>query len=340
MSKTIHQISSTHKHLKWSRHIPPVLSVPSGAELDFDLADGSGNQIDRANTAAGTAFKNLNFADVDPAVGPVYVEGAVAGDVLRVEILKLEETSDFGWTAIFPGFGLLQEDDDFKFDAAAEAADSHLEARRIKIWDLAGAREKGYVVFKDGIHVPYAPFLGLIGVAPAEGEHSTVPPLDTGGNLDSRYITEGSTLYLPVRVPGALLSLGDGHVAQGDGEVCGTAVEVRMRARIRVTVEKGKEKGWVKSPGVLTGKSQKRGPPAVETGNGKEYICLGIDSDIREATKKAVRGVMDWLEAEKGLTRIEAYMLCSVAGSLRMCEVVDMPNYAIGFAMPLDTFVS
>ncbi|KAI0132129.1 hypothetical protein BJ170DRAFT_612538 [Xylariales sp. AK1849] len=316
MAHSFH-IHSHTRHLKWSAAIPPVLTVPQGAEVTFDLHDGGNNQIRPDNAA--TALEDFDFSQADPGHGPVFVEGAEPGDVLKIEFLELR-TADYGWTAILTGFGIL--------------ADEFTE-QRLKIWDLKGARERGYVVFKDGIHVPYSPFLGMIGVAPAEGEHGTVPPLETGGNIDTRHITVGSTLFLPVKVLGALLSAGDGHAAQGDGEVCGTAIETPCTARVRVTVEKGRE--WVKSPVIVTAPSDTR--PELKVGDGREFIYLGIDSDLKEATRKAVRGAVSWLVQEKGLERDEAYMLASVAGSLKMCEVVDMPNYAIGFAVPLGIFV-
>lgn len=306
--------------------------------------------------AAETALSSFDVSKADPGVGPIYVEGAEAGDVLRVDFLAIEPVVDFGWTAVFPGFGLLRDDDEF-------ASGGH----GVKIFDLGtpGSKDwvadRGYIVFRPGtkraageetpdreeIRIPYRPFLGLVGIAPAEGEHSMIPPLEaTGGNIDTRWLGVGSSLYLPVQVPGALLSLGDGHAAQGDGEVCGTAIETRMRARIRVSVEKNEkgEKRWVRSPWVLTAK-QPQGEPRRRSGlegaeEGREFMCLGVHGDPAEATRRAVRGVVEWLGAEKGLDATEAYMLVSVAGNLRMCEVVDMPNYAIGCAVPLDIFVS
>ncbi|KAI1346859.1 hypothetical protein F5Y01DRAFT_262642 [Xylaria sp. FL0043] len=341
-----------NSHLRWSRDIPPVLTVPSGSEITLELPDGGGNQITRENAADGTALTSFDLSRADPGVGPIYIEGAEPGDVLRVDILAVEPLVDYGWTAIFPGFGLLS--DEFATgDSGTENAGGVL-----KILDLSRpgtedwVADRGYVVFRKGtregkgdssapedgvvkeeIRIPYRPFLGLVGLAPAEGEHSMIPPLRTGGNIDTRWCGVGSALFLPVEVPGALLSLGDGHVAQGDGEVCGTAIETRVRASVRVTVEKGKEKGWVRSPWVLTAGT------ATSSATGGEYMCLGIDADLREATRKAVRGVVEWLCAEKALERAEAYMLVSVSGMLRMCEVVDMPNYAIGCAIPLDIFV-
>ncbi|KAI1112791.1 hypothetical protein F5Y14DRAFT_242341 [Nemania sp. NC0429] len=364
-----------HSHLRWSRSIPPVLTVASGAEITLELPDGGGNQITRENAAAGTALSSFDLSQADPGIGPIYVEGAEPGDVLRVDFLAIEPLVDFGWTAVFPGFGLLSDDDEF-----ADVGHGVL-----KILDLGTpgggdwVADRGYIVFRRGasqkkasvadgngneregkvkgeirtrgeeeeeeeeeeIRIPYRPFLGLVGVAPAEGEHSMIPPRETGGNIDTRWLGVGGSLFLPVQVRGALLSLGDGHAAQGDGEVCGTAVETRMRARIRVSVEKGK--AWVRSPWVLTpARERERERERENSGGGgeqREFMCLGVHSDLREATKRAVRGVVEWLAAEKGLDRAEAYMLVSVAGHLRMCEVVDMPNYAIGCAIPLDIFV-
>jgi acetamidase/formamidase len=159
--------------------------------------------------------------------------------------------------------------------------------------------------------------------------------------------TVGATLYLPVNVPGALFSCGDGHAAQGDGEVCGTAIETPMTARLRLTVEKKAERearGWkdgrkLDCPHYVTPrKGREEIEDEVEADRG-EYAALGIHEDIREASRMAVRGVIDWLESEKGLSRVEGYMLCSVAGKLRMSEVVDMPNYAVSCALPLSVFL-
>ncbi|OTB05449.1 hypothetical protein M426DRAFT_10490 [Hypoxylon sp. CI-4A] len=324
-----HHLPSTHQHLRWSSAIAPALRVSSGDEITLDLPDGGGNQITRENAAANTAFETFEFAKSDPVVGPVFVEEAEVGDVLRVDILDVTPAADFGWSAVFRGFGILHGDAEF---AEGEQA--------LKIWDLQTAAQDGYLVFKPSsprILIPYAPFLGVVGLAPSPGaaDQPTIPPMpETGGNIDTRYVTAGSSLFLPVRARGALLSCGDAHAAQGDGEICGTAVEMRATARLRVAVQKGAS--WVKSPWVLTAPARK-----TETLGGEErdYMCLGIDSDLTEATRKAVRGIIDWLEADKGLTRVEAYMLASVAGNLKMCEVVDMPNYAIGCSIPLSIFV-
>lgn len=303
-----------HVHLKWNNAIAPILTVDSGAEVSFDLLDGGHNQFTPESTAADVP--NFNLALADPAIGPVYVNGAEPGDVLKIDFLSLE-TAEYGWTAIMPAFGLLE----------AEFPEPQL-----KIWDLSD-KSKNYAVFKAGIHIPLRPFLGVVGIAPeTKGEFSTIPPYETGGNIDTKHITAGSTLYLPVKVAGALFSCGDGHAAQGDGEVCGTAIETPMKATVRLTVEKNKP--WVKSPHYLTNPVD---PAAVA--NKGEYAALGIDSDLLEASKKALRSLIEWLVATKGLTRVEAYMLASVAADLKIAEAVDMPNFAVACSLPLSVFV-
>lgn len=300
--------------MKWDRSLTPALTVDSGSEISFDLLDGGSNQI--TATSDITAVQNFDVSRGDPAFGPVYINSASPGDVLKVEFLSLKP-ADYGWTACLPGsfeFGLL--------------ADEYPEAS-LKIWDLSKGED--FAVFKEGIHVPIKPFLGVVGVARGEeGEFSTIPPYETGGNIDCKYITQGSVLYLPVKVPGALFSCGDGHAAQGDGEVCGTAIETPMKATIRLTVEK--DKPWVQSPHFLI-------PPQPVTVDKGEYAALGIDSDLREASRKALRGLIAWLVAEKGLDSQEAYMLSSVAANLKIAEIVDMPNYAVACSLPLSIFV-
>ncbi|KAH8820115.1 hypothetical protein F5884DRAFT_762898 [Xylogone sp. PMI_703] len=316
MAHSFH-VARDKAHLKWSNALKPVLTVESGQTISFDLLDGGHNQFTESSTVADVPKFDLAMAD--PAIGPVFVNGAEPGDVLRVDFLDLK-TADYGWTAIMKGFGLLS--DEFPDPA-------------LKIWDLRGAQERGYAVFKDGIHVPIRPFLGVVGVAHKEaGEFSTIPPYETGGNIDCRHITVGSSLFLPVRTPGALFSCGDGHAAQGDGEVCGTAIETPMKATVRLTVEKGKK--WVETPHYHTTGKEVEG---VKVENKGEYAVLGIDADLREASRKAVRGLISWLVGEKGLSREEAYMLASVAADLKIAEAVDMPHYGVACSLPLNVFV-
>jgi len=310
-------VNRSQHHLKWSKSVPPALTVDSGATVTFDTVDGSNGQI--TSTSTVEAVSKFDIALADPVFGPVYVRGAEPGDALEVEVLDLQ-TADWGWTAIVPGFGLLG-------DEFAEP--------QLKIWPLPKTADGLYATFKDGIRIPLRPFLGEMGVAPGEdGEFSTIPPLDTGGNLDCRHLTVGSSLFLPVKVPGALFSCGDGHAAQGDGEVCGSAIETPLRATLRFTVRKGHH--WVSSPHYFC--------PAQKQIAGFEdlgcYAALGIDSDLREATRKAVRGIINYLTQSRGLSRVEAYMLASVVVDLKLAEVVDMPNFAVAASVPLSIFVN
>lgn len=315
MGTSSFHINRGQNHLKWSKTVAPALTVDSGAIVSFDTIDGSNGQITKTSTV--DAVPKFDLALADPVFGPVYVNGAEPGDALEIEILGLE-TADWGWTAIMPGFGLL--------------ADEFPEPQ-LKLWHLSSPAEQPYALFKDGIHIPIRPFLGEMGVAPgADGEFSTIPPLDTGGNIDCRHLTVGTKLFLPVQTPGALFSCGDGHAAQGDGEVCGSAIETPMRATLRLTVRKNHD--WVVSPHYLCPPL----PPIAGFEDRGCYAALGIDSDLREATRKSLRGIINYLMGTRGLTRVEAYMLASVAVDLKLAEVVDMPNFAVAASLPLNIF--
>ncbi|VDB98139.1 unnamed protein product [Peniophora sp. CBMAI 1063] len=310
-------VNQAQKHLAWDNSLPHVVTIESGETVIFDCPDASNGQS--RQTTVADSLKPSGSTTLDPVSGPIYITGAKAGDVLRVEVLKLE-TADWGWTAALPGFGLLAEE----FDAEGLTP-------ALTIWKLD--RENGWTSFDEekGIRIRLRPFYGEMGVARSElGKHSTIPPYNTGVNIDTRHVVAGSTLYLPVEVDGALFSCGDGHVAQGDGEVAGSAIEPPIKATLRFTVLKDKK--HVKTPHIKT-------PPAPASAAGEEhYITTGVESNLLDATKAAVRYMIDTLVAEKGLTRVEAYFLCSVAGDLRLHEVVDMPNYVVGMMMPLSIF--
>jgi acetamidase/formamidase len=221
---------------------------------------------------------------------------------------------DWGWTALIPGFGLL----------ADEFPEPWLRISGVEA-------ERGRVVFAEGIELPYEPFPGTIGVAPAEpGTHSIVPPSRWGGNMDTKHLRVGTTLYLPVGVNGALFSVGDTHSAQGDGEVCGTAIETAMDVSLRLSVRRDfriDAPQYRVPPGAL--------PRAEVTGY---HVSTGVAPDLMEATKQAVRATMEHLVDRHGLSREEAYALCSVAVDLRIHEVVDAPNWVVGAFLPDDIF--
>ena len=207
---TIHQ-----HHYGWDNSLAPAVRIAPGESLEFDVADAAGGQLGAASTVLDVG--RLNFAKINPVNGPVFVDGAAPGDVLKITLLEFAP-SGWGWTANIPGFGLLA--DEFKEPA-------------LHLWQY-DAKTLAPALFGRWGKVPLKPFTGTIGVAPAEpGMHSVVPPRRVGGNMDVRDIALGTELFLPVEVAGALFSVGDTHAAQGDGEVCGTAIESPMRVALR-----------------------------------------------------------------------------------------------------------
>lgn len=311
--RTIH-VHRKQWHLAWDNSIEPIGTIQSGDTVDFDLLDAAGGQINAASTV--DAIKKLDFSRVDQVNGPIFVEGAVPGDTLEVEFLDLSP-ADWGWTAVIPGFGLLA-------DEFSEPA--------LKIWQIEGGAD-GWAEFLPGIRIPLSPFCGEVGLAPAaSGPHSTIPPYRHGGNMDTKHLTKGARLFLPVEVDGALFSMGDGHAAQGDGEVCGTAIETPMHAIVRLTVHKDKP---VSAPQFLT-----HGPLTPRTNTAPYYATDGVGPDLVEATRDAVRNMIEYLQRRYNLSRENAYMLCSVAVDLKLCEVVDMPNWLVAAFLPLSIFSS
>lgn len=306
---TIH-VAREQNHLAWDPAIPPVGTVESGAIVEFDCIDASFGQLTAESTTADLA--NLDFDRVDQVNGPIEVTGAEPGDSLQIDILELAP-GDWGWTASIPGFGLLADDFPDPF---------------YKVTAVPGAT--GRAEYWPGIHVPLAPFCGEMGVAPLAGPLSTIPPDLHGGNMDTRHLVAGSTLFLPVFVPGANFSIGDGHATQGDGEVCGTAIETPMRALVRLAVRKDVH---VSGPEFIAAPD-----PNAELRNGLRYATDGIGPDLIVAARDALRRMIDWLGREHSLSPIQAYLLCSVAVDLRISEIVDMPNFVVTAHCPLGIF--
>ncbi|KAJ5266665.1 hypothetical protein N7478_009473 [Penicillium angulare] len=300
-------------HVKWSRNISPKLNVSSGQTVTFDAIDSSNGQL--TPTSDASAISTLDLGIANPVFGPIFVQDAQPGDVLKVEVLNLE-VADWGWSAIIPGFGLL--------------ADEYPEPE-LKIWSLD--REKGYAEFKN-TRIPLRPFLGCMGLAPGNDEElSTVPPTHHGGNMDCRELGVGSTVYLPVQTAGALFSCGDGHAAQGHGEVCGTAIETPIRATLRF--ELCKNQPWITSPQYQTPPLAQIANPLPDLGT---YGALSVSPDLFEAAKNATKSLIQWLVSTKNLTRSEAYILASVAADLKIAEIVNVPNYEVSMSIPLGTF--
>src|SRR5207247_5581452 len=216
---TLHSVREDAFNYVWDNSIAPALEVGPGDAVELQIRDASDEQISAASGVEDV--EKLDFSHVNPVSGPVFVKGARAGDVLEVELLEFRPR-DWGWTAIIPGFGLL----------ADEFPEPWLRISKVDA-------ERDRVVWSDRISLPYRPFPGTIGVAPAEpGEHSILPPSRWGGNIDTKHLVVGTTLYLPVGAEGALFSLGDTHAAQGAGEVCGTAIEPAMDVVVRLSVRR------------------------------------------------------------------------------------------------------
>ena len=309
-SATVH-VSADQNHLAWDPAVKPVASIGSGEVVEFDCLDASNGEITAESTTESLA--TLDFDRVDQVTGPVEVAGAEPGDSLQVDLLELEP-GDWGWTASISGFGLL----------ADEFPDNFL-----KITRLPSSMDER-VEFSPGIRLPLAPFCGELGVAPETGPRSTIPPDLHGGNMDTRHLVAGSTLFLPVFHPGARFSIGDGHATQGDGEVSGTAIETPMRALVRLTVRKDVR---------VTGPEFIAAPdPHAELRNGRRYATDGIGPDLMTAARDAVRRMIEWLGREHGLEPVKAYLLCSVAVDLRISEIVDVPNFIVTAYCPLGIF--
>lgn len=305
-------IHGRHHHFGWDHSIPPAERVTPGSTLEFECLDSGSGHFSPDSTVDDIA--TLDFSKVNPVNGPIYVEGAKPGDALKVEILSFKP-SGFGWTANIPGFGLLA--DQFKDPA-------------LTLWNYDAASLEPAAFGKHG-RVPLKPFAGTIGLALAEpGLHSVVPPRRMGGNLDIRDLAAGTTLYLPVEVEGALFSIGDTHAAQGDGEVCGTAIESQMNVAVKLDVVKGANLAMPRftTPGPVTRHLDAEG----------YEVTTGIGSDLMEGARAALSGMIDLLCATRGLSPEDAYMLCSVCGDLRISEIVDQPNWVVSFYFPRVVF--
>lgn len=295
-------LSADQTHNKFSASIPPVLTVPDGAIIEVRTKEASDGQFSLESTAEDVL--SLDFEPIHPLTGPVYIEGAEVGDVLAVTLHEIE-IGDFGWTAITPGFSFL----------ADEFTEPYLHTYSFD-------EGQTYVTGPGGARIKLEPFPGVMGVAPAtDSLLSTIPPRRNGGNMDDPHMVEGTTVYLPVLVPGALFSIGDAHAAQGLGEVCGTAIEAPMRIVYEVNVVKDK-------PYLIE--------PQYETDD--YYAVTGFGLTIDEAARKATRYMLDYLEAEHSMSRPEAYALSSLAADLHIAETVDIPHMLVTMHLPNNLF--
>lgn len=306
--QTIHSIKGTDSHFGWDNSIPPVLTVAPGATISLELNDASGGQLTKSSTPE--ALSALDFTRVNPVTGPVHIDGAQPGDAIAIRFVAFEASADWGWTAIIPGFGLLS--DEFPHPT-------------LNVWHYDSLESTAN--FKDVASVPLKPFAGTVGLALAEaGNHSVVPPRRVGGNLDMRDLSTGTVLTLPVEVPGGLFSIGDAHAAQGDGEVCGTAIETTMRATVKLDV--------IKDAGIDCPRVETAGPVTRHLDADGYLVTTGVGPDLMTDARDAVRSMIDLLGKRTGMSLDDAYMFCSVAADLRIPEIVDAPNWVVACYLP------
>ena len=284
----------------------PVLRIASGDIIDVDTLltntpaglARAGVPADKIQSSLKAIVEKVTGDNRGPGghilTGPVYVEGAEPGDALEVKTLSIDFAIDYGYNGCS---GFLPENCE--------------QGRPAKIIPLN--KNTMTAEFRPGIVVPLHPFFGSMGVAPApeSGRVSSNPPGRHAGNLDNKELGVGSSLFIPVFVRGALFEIGDGHVAQGDGEADQTAIETSLRARVQLSVRKNLKLTW----------------PRAETAT--DYISMAADPDLTTATKLAIQEMVDFLTSTKGLTKHEAYQLTSIAGNVAITQLVDKPNVGV-----------
>jgi acetamidase/formamidase len=300
-SQRVHRLEATPATVAYGYYDAagkPVLRMQSGDVIDVDtLLTSTPDRLERAGVKPDDIQSSLRavvqqVTDKGPGghilTGPVYVDGAETGDALEVSVLSISLAIAYGYNGCR---GFLPE------NCETNAA--------LRIIPLDRQRMIG--AFAPGIEIPLRPFFGSMGVAPSpqQGRISSNPPGVHAGNLDNKELVAGTTLLIPVHAPGALFEIGDGHAAQGDGEVDQTAIETSLRGQLRLTVKKGMNLKW----------------PRAETPT--HFISMGIDEDLTKATRIAVQEMIDFLSATRGLDRHLAYQLTSVAGDVAITQLVD-----------------
>jgi len=349
-------------HNRWHPDICPCARIKAGARIEIETLDGIDGQITRKTKADDLAA--VDMGRIHPLTGPVYVEGAEPGDLLEIKIEEINPASD-GFTMIMPGFGFLRE---------------HFTKPFLAHWEMSGGYARSEQL--PGVRIPGAPFMGVMGLAPShelldriivrEAELArrggmvfppdpvnavpreqgiasrairTIAPHETGGNLDIKQLTAGTTLYLPVYVPGGLFSVGDAHFAQGDGESCGTAIETSATFVARFDVLKGEARRRRQVDPSFS--IEAVGSSATSATSRRYYATTGtcVNRDGRNesenvtlATQNALLNMIDYLVDSRGFTREQAYCLTSVVVDLMISQVVDVPNMIVSAFLPLDIF--
>lgn len=305
-----HYYPEEQVHYVWDPEIEPALTVSPGDAVVYQTREVSDGQIQRDSTAG--VLDDLDWSRLYPLAGPVAVEGAEPGDTLEVEVVDIH-TVGWGWTAVIPGFGLLSD----------EFTEAYL-----KVFDLSPG---DHTMFREDIAIPIDPFLGTMGVCPNVSDRPVImPPGPFGGNMDTRHLTRGSRLFLPVQVEGALFSCGDAHAAQGDGEVCVTGIEAPMYSVLRFDLHKDRSlpAPQFQVPGQLTPRSEGAG----------WYATTGVSTDLMQATRDSIRAMVEHLSREYRLEPVEAYALASLVVDLKISEIVDQPNWIVSSYLPLSIF--
>jgi acetamidase/formamidase len=352
-------------HNRWNRDLLPVATVRQGEVIQLLCRDAL-DIGEAARTLTPEGSLTLDLGGVHPLTGPVEVEGAEPGDILEVEVLDVAPLVDFGYVVISPALGLfgsLRPDllaPLTQFTEASQVSDPNpgrvpgaipadqpynSGAPFVQLFTFERGQNTGFAAFTGAdtgrqARIPIAPFMGIYGVAPLRaGMYRTLPPNVSGGmggNADIRQLTKGARIQLPVYAEGARFSAGDGHMAQGDGEVCVTAIETLMAVTLRFGVIKNTV---IASPRAIVPAADptQLAMPAEMLAQGY-YHTTGVGPDLMENAKNAVRDMIDWLVADQQLSLHEAYALCSVAGDLKISETVDMPNWVVSMTLPRGIF--
>ncbi len=304
--RTIHSCPRCDRlHASWDRSVEPAMHLAPGDTIQMICPDASNGLLTKSSTSNDIA--TVDFRKTDPLCGPIYVDGAEPGDALRIEVVNLE-LGNWGWTGLMPNFGLLA--DEFR-------------EPYFRSFDLSGSHVEIY-----GEQFKIKPMMGVLGVAPAQdGSYSSVTPTTAGGNIDVRYLTRGAVLYLPVLNPGALLSGGDGHALQGEGEISGVAIETPMTATLKVDLIKDRH-----LPAPMMDCS-------TQIYDETEYRnFLGIGPDLMTAAKDSARFAVDELARSLRVEPYQAYAILGMVGELRIHEIVDQPHWVVGCMIPRRLF--
>jgi acetamidase/formamidase len=352
-------------HNRWNRDLAPAVMVRPGEAVQLLCRDAL-DIGEAARSLSADGVLTLDLAGVHPLTGPVAVQGAEPGDVLEVEVLDVSPLVDFGYVVISPALGLfgsLRPDLLAGFTAFSEASQladpapgavpgaipagqpHNAGAPFVQLFTFERGQNTGFAQFTGAdtgrqARIPVAPFMGIYGVAPLRaGMYRTLPPNVSGGiggNADIRQFVKGARIQFPVYAEGALFSAGDGHMAQGDGEVCVTGIETLMAVTVRFQVIKNTVIAAPRAIVPAADPSQRAMPgDMLERGY---YHTTGTGPDLMENAKNAVRDMIDWLVADQQLSLHEAYALCSVAGDLKISEAVDLPNWVVSMTLPRGIF--